>query len=224
MAIEARNVPNKGKGRVLGTSKQTGNDAPRFSYVRTPLGLALKTAVSLYANELGYNEDRLAHEHKFPESKLFKILIERCFPYAPKEIDDYRYEKQRLGEAQGKVYRSPIEPFNHEDIANVLRSIYVMPKEKKSKKPRRRGRSDDHHSTAQQEKKLYGAYWDVIAEEMERYIRNKIEVPRALLDKWFARAKLERARRQQLPQAKHKSSKHKNKKLPRQLDLLAQRP
>lgn len=139
-------VVNKGDSSVRkpGTCKQTGNTAPQFPWAASPLGRFARVFAHCVANHLGYTDDYMAKNHKFPSKYDFGYFFHKWIPWF-----EIHYNQTRRLIAQEKGYTGKLESFNGSDAENRVR--YEFAKPGKKGQPRQYGVSVENYlSTTQQ--------------------------------------------------------------------------
>lgn len=105
-----------------GTCDQTGNRAPKFPWSSSPIGRFARIAALCCVYRLGYDDERMAKLHQFPNMNDIYKLFCALLPWFP----DY-YDSLRAKKAKAKKYTGPLEPFGAAKVDNRVRYCFAKP-------------------------------------------------------------------------------------------------
>lgn len=149
MGLKALNVGDA-DFRLPGTSNQTGNNAPKFPWVKMNVGRVAKVAGLCCAYHLGATDEEMGQLHKIPKAEDTHALFVSLMPWFPAAYDSYRATRATL-----IGYTGELEPFNPMDIENRVRYCFAKPGSRMhSVTMREYGISKEHPKAVEQNRKL----------------------------------------------------------------------
>jgi len=169
-----------------GTSNQSGNTAPRFSWTDTSEGRFGRILSNCCAYVQGYTDDGMAIHHSFPSAKSMGVLFIETVPWFPDLFDWTQYHAA----VNAEFPLEKLNPFSGANVENRCRYAFAKPGSRgHDPKARLYGISDEHHmSTLQAEAGGRLEVWIRCSTELLRRLRNGLPVSRKEAQEWGAKS------------------------------------